>query len=85
MTNLVSRVFPRVYYITVFHMIIQSSQVAAMSILKSFEKQRQMLQHKEIPELIESSSKSQVSGKIPFVLKHYEITIVFASLRTLFT
>ena len=35
-----------------------------MSILKSLEKQRQMLQTKENPEPTTSSSKSQLSGKI---------------------
>lgn len=46
-----------------------------MSIFKSLEKQRQTLQNKQTPEPIESSSKSQVSGKIPFVLHHYRIII----------
>ena len=35
-----------------------------MSILKSLEKQRKMLQTKENPEPTTSSSKSQLSGKI---------------------
>ena len=35
-----------------------------MSILKSLEKQQQMLQTKENPDPITSSSKSQLSGKI---------------------
>ena len=35
-----------------------------MSILKSLEKQRQILQTKENPELTTFSSKSQLSGKI---------------------
>ena len=35
-----------------------------MSILKSLEKQRQMLQTKEYPEPRTSSSKSKLSGKI---------------------
>ena len=66
---------------TVFHRTLRSSQVAAMSILTSLEKQRQMIQNKEVLEPT-SSTKSQASGKRPSVLHHYEIIMFFSSLRT---